>query len=34
MSGMLCVSLDRDVDDSCRSLIACDGLRCSLEANV
>lgn len=31
---MLCISLDRDVDDSCRSFIPCDGLGCSLAANV
>lgn len=31
---MLCISLDRDVDDSCRSFVPCDGLGCSLVANV
>lgn len=31
---MLCVSLDRDEDDTCRTLIPCGGLDFSLEANV
>lgn len=34
VAGMLYASLDRDVGDSCRSLIACDGLGCSLAANA